>query len=148
MRVLSLLILAVFCIFSCTDDDVEKALKQSQMSADINGKAWSSETTYVQEPGNETGPMKVVGENSDYRIEIFLGNINGPGTYSFGTMRSANVQEGGSTYSTIDIPDAGSVTILKMDDYLIEGSFHFDAQWLSSNKKVKVTNGAFKAFKY
>lgn len=134
-------------LFSCSDDDVEKN-QVNKISAIIGGELWESENTHTRKETGENGPLTIVGEDEEYTLELVLAGITEPGEYTMGTNRSGSVQVGNITYNTLDVQDAGTITIIRYENNNVEGEFEFDAQWLSANNRVQVREGKFKIFYY
>lgn len=132
-------------VFSCSDDAVEKN-QINKISAIIDNEPWESENTHTRKETGENGPLMIVGEGNGYTLELVLTGIEEPGEYTMGTNRNGSIHIGNTTYNTLDVQDAGTITILKYENNNVEGEFEFDAQWLSANNRVQVREGKFKIF--
>lgn len=132
---------------SCSDDAAEKN-RVNKISAIIGGEHWESENTHTRKETGENGPLMIVGEGEGYTLELILTGITEPGEYVMGTNRNGTVKVGNTTYNTLDVQDAGTITITRYENNNVEGEFEFDAQWLSANNRVEVREGKFKIFYY
>ncbi len=144
--------LIIFCLlavfsFACSDDSAEEN-KANFVSATIDSQSWKADDTYTQKARGENGPLIIVGEGKGYTLELVLGGINAPGTYEMGTTRSGRIKLGNTTYSTMDVPNAGIIEITRLDNNRVEGTFSFNAQWLSAGNRLEVKEGEFSVFYY
>lgn len=133
---------------SCQDDALTEAERANYVSAIIDSVEWEATETFTQKVEGENGPLTIVGEGKGYTLELVLGGITGPGEYPLGTNRTGRVKLGNNTYTTLDVQDAGQVTITRFKDNRVEGEFYFNAQWLSANNLLRVRDGKFSAFYY
>lgn len=140
---LSLSVLA----FSCSDDAAERN-QVNNISAIIGNEHWESENTHTRKETGENGPLMIVGEGDGYTLELVLAGITETGEYSMGTKRNGSIHVGNTTYNTLDVQDAGTITITRYENNNVEGEFEFDAQWLSANNRIQVREGKFKIFYY
>lgn len=139
-------LLAVFS-FACSDDSMDKN-QINFVSAVIDSESWAAEETYTQKARGENGPLTIVGEGEGYTLELVLGGVEGPGTYEMGTTRSGRIKLGNTTYSTMDVANAGTIEITRYEDNKVEGTFTFNAQWLSAGNRMEVRDGSFSVFYY
>lgn len=133
--------------FSCSDDAAERN-QVNNISANIGGEQWISENTHTRKETGENGPLMIVGEGDGYTLQLVLTGISAPGEYTMGTNRNGTIEVGNTTYNTLDVQDAGTITITRYEDNNVEGEFEFDAQWLSANNRIQVREGKFKIFYY
>lgn len=129
--------------FSCADGLKEAAKSPNTFSARIDSLHWTSSSAYTHRSLNEGGPLTILGTGDGYTIEIVLGGITETGEYEMGTSRIGKIKYGNYTYSTLDVPNAGNITISSFSENRIIGEFYFDAQWLNANNKLKLTDGKF-----
>lgn len=137
-------LLALFSI-SCTDENADSN-PTNTFSAQIGGEPWESTNTYTQKERGENGPLMIVGEGDGYTLELTLGGISETGEYTMGTSINGRVEFSNTTYSTLDVENAGKIVITHFDDNNVKGTFEFDAQWLSSSNRLEVRNGQFNVF--
>lgn len=133
---------------SCQDDALTEAERANYFTATIDSVEWEATETFTQKVKGENGPLTVVGEGEDFSLELVLGGITEPGEYPMGTNRTGRVKLGNNTYTTLDVQDAGHITITRFQDNRVEGEFYFNAQWLSASNLLKIRNGKFSAFYY
>lgn len=133
---------------SCTDDAAEKLEGASYVAATIDSLNWRAENTYALKTNGENGPLIIVGEGEEYTLELVLGGISEPGEYQMGANRSGRIKYGNNNYTTLDVQEAGKITITSYEENRVEGRFSFDAQWLSANNRLEVRNGDFKVTFY
>ncbi len=148
MRNFILILLLGFFSLACTDDLREAAKSSNSISARIDSVAWNSASGYSQRSLNEDGPLTIIGTGDGYTIEIVLGDIHEPGEYDMGTSRTGKIKSGNYTYSTLDVQNAGKIVVSSLSDNRIVGSFYFDAQWLSANNRIQVSEGKFDMLYY
>lgn len=139
--------LLAFVFISCADDAVDEN-QVNYISATIDSVEWKAGETYTQKARGENGPLIIVGEGEGYSMELALGGVDAPGIYTMGTTRSGRIKLGNTTYSTMDVPNAGTIEITRFEDNKVEGTFNFDAQWLSAGNRLEVREGKFKVFYY
>lgn len=139
-------LLALFFL-GCSDDTIEKN-RVNTISATIDSVQWKAEEVFTQKERGENGPLIIVGEGEGYHLELVLSGIETTGTYLLGANRSARIKLGTNTYSTMDVPNAGSIEITRFGNNQVEGTFTFDAQWLSAGNRLEVRKGNFKVFYY
>lgn len=147
MKNLILILFFAFLGLACSDESAEKN-QVNRLSAIIDSEHWESEDTFTRKETGENGPLMIVGEGGDYTLELILTGITAPGEYVMGTNRNGSVQVGNTSYNTLDVQDAGIITITRYEDNNVEGEFEFDAQWLSANNRIEVRQGQFKIFYY
>lgn len=146
-KLLIIFILVAMAATSCSDDAMDEN-QSNQVSATIDSQVWEAEDTYTQKARGENGPLIIVGEGEGYTLELVLGQIDAVGTYEMGTIRSGRIKLGNTSYTTMDVPNAGTIEITRFENNNVEGTFSFDAQWLSAGNRLEVREGKFKVFYY
>lgn len=144
-----LIFLSLFVTFfwGCSDDSLETK-QVNTISATIDSVKWKADEVFTQKERGENGPLIIVGEGEDYTLELVLSGIETTGSYPLGASRSARITLGNTTYSTMDVSNAGSIEITRFANNQVEGTFTFDAQWLSAGNRLEVREGSFKVFYY
>lgn len=132
---------------SCKDEEAESH-QNNKMSALIGGTSWETADIQTQKERGENGPLIIMGEADGYTLELVLGGISETGEYAMGTSINGRVQMGNNTYSTLDVQNAGKILITHFDQNNVEGTFEFDAQWLSASNRIEVRQGKFKVFHF
>lgn len=145
-QILFFCVLATF-FMACSDDAPEEN-QANFVSATIDSVSWKATETYTQKARGENGPLIIVGEGEDYTLELVLGGIDAPGIYEMGTTRSGRIKLGNTTYSTMDVDNAGTIEITRFENNKVEGTFSFDAQWLSAGNRLEIREGKFNVFYY
>ena len=132
---------------SCTDKAPGKE-QADYLSAEIDSIEWVPEYIFTQKAVGENGPLTIVGEGEDLTLKLILRGISEEGVFPLNAGRNAEITIGNTTYSSLDIQDAGSITITQFGEDRVEGEFSFDAQWLSASKRLHVREGKFSVFYY
>lgn len=142
--------IALIILFSasCKDDALTEAEATNFVTATIDSLNWEATESYGQKVRGESGPLTIVGEGETYTLELVLGGISEPGEYPMGTNRTGRVKVGNNIYNTLDVQNAGSITITSFSENRVEGEFNFNAQFLSAKNQLKVRDGKFSVFYY
>jgi hypothetical protein len=123
------------------------------MSARINGRQWSSSTLLASGAGSPTITLQGVAlrGTSAEQISITLNRVTGPNSYRLGddgtpraniaTILMVAPDGDGRTLGH----DAGAVTITRLTDESIEGTFSFEAGREGRPAAWVVTDGIFNA---
>lgn len=142
------IILLLLFFTSCKDDTLEDAEGANFVTATIDSLNWMASETYTQRVRGENGPLTIKGEGDAYTLELVLGGISEPGEYVLGINRTGRIKFGNNTYTTLDVQNAGTITITKFSENRVEGEFNFTAQWLSAGNQLQVRDGKFSVFYY
>ncbi|WP_017731745.1 DUF6252 family protein [Nafulsella turpanensis] len=132
---------------SCTDQAPGKG-QVNVLTAEIDSIAWTPTKIYTQKAVGENGPLTIVGEGEGFTLKLILRGITAEGVYPLNASRHGEIKRGNTAYTTIDIQEAGSITVTLFEENKIEGEFSFDAQWLSANNRLQVREGKFSVFYY
>lgn len=132
---------------ACNDEAPGKNEKDF-LSAVIDSAEWVPEKIYTQRTVGENAPLTIIGEGEELSMKLILRGITGEGEYALNAARSAEITIGKTVYTSLDIQDAGSITITRFEEDIVEGEFSFDAQWLSASKRLHVREGKFSVFYY
>jgi hypothetical protein len=118
------------------------------MKATINGKPW--EAAFMYPTDNPNGAAMVAGETGTYLEKggVLIGIHVKPvkrwlevgKKYQFGEGRAVDFAMDEDTYGGY----TGELTITKVDDYWVEGTFFFTATSTSAPGKHEITNGSFR----
>ncbi len=124
------------------------------MSAKVNGRSWSS-TTLVAAGKNGSATLSLQGVMitglAAEQISITLTRMAGPNTYTLGNDSAQGANSASflrtphdSSGVTID-RDAGTVTITRLSDEGVEGTFSFHAGSRENPSAYHITDGIFNA---
>lgn len=111
------------------------------LTAKINGKEWAAEAMMINT--NNTNP-RIQGEKDSVMMGFYLWlpGIKKGSIINFSMYNAADFQTG----SEIGIwrGTQGEITIKKIDEHVIEGTFYFMATAPSTEKTIAITSGYFR----
>ncbi len=144
-------ILALALLFSVTisacDSSDPAAEATGTMEAKIDGADWQADNataTKVGAAGFST--IMIAGANTSTEVvTISLLNVSSTGTFDLSSTQLASMSwtPGSVPIDQVYNAQTGSVTITRLDDDRVEGTFFFNGRRSSDNGTVGVTQGSF-----
>lgn len=109
------------------------------VKATIDGKEWEAKRM-MQDASVNSSYKLVCGEDDDITIRFSIWQPEAGRTRKLGEDMVIDFWNGGEILGG----RSGEITITRVDEKWVEGTFHFTATQMNSDKKYEITNGSFR----
>jgi len=109
------------------------------VKATIDGKEWEAKRM-VQDASVNSSYKLVCGEDDDITIRFSIWQPEAGRTRKLGSDMVIDFWNGDEILGG----RSGEITITRADEKWVEGTFHFTATQMDSDKKYEITNGSFR----